>query len=109
MKDPFKAGCLLALPPPVTLPVTRLHPCAFLFLLLLLLLQVPPDGEFALINYRTTHGFKPPFRLHTTVEPDPVTNNKALVTLRLWCEVRWRAEGLVMISGPAAPPAVPAC
>ena len=49
---------------------------------------MPPDGEFALINYRTTHGFKPPFRLHTTIEADPITNTKALLTLRLWCEVR---------------------
>ena len=49
--------------------------------------QVPPDGEFALINYRTTHGFKPPFRLQTTVEADPITDTKALLTLRLWCEV----------------------
>jgi len=23
---------------------------------------VPPDGEFALVNYRTTHGLRPPFR-----------------------------------------------
>lgn len=48
---------------------------------------VPPEGEFALINFRTTRGFKPPFRLHTTVEPDPMTDSKALLTLRLWCEV----------------------
>ncbi|PNW87410.1 hypothetical protein CHLRE_02g146600v5 [Chlamydomonas reinhardtii] len=48
---------------------------------------VPPDGEFALMNYRTTHGFKPPFRLHATVEPDPNSEYKALLTLKLWCEV----------------------
>jgi hypothetical protein len=48
---------------------------------------VPPEGEFALINYRTTRGFKPPFRLHTTIEPDPMTDSKAMLTLRLWCEV----------------------
>lgn len=48
---------------------------------------VPPEGEFALINYRTTRGFKPPFRLHTTIEPDPMTDSKAMLTLRLWCEI----------------------
>lgn len=48
---------------------------------------VPPDGEFALINYRTTSGFKPPFRLQSVVEPDPITDNKALLTVRVWCEV----------------------
>jgi hypothetical protein len=47
-------------------------------------LQVPPEGEFALINYRTSSGFKPPFRLMTTVEPDPQVNTKAVLTLRLW-------------------------
>jgi hypothetical protein len=46
--------------------------------------QVPPEGEFALINYRTSSGFKPPFRLMTTVEPDPQVNTKAVLTLRLW-------------------------
>ncbi|GLC41360.1 hypothetical protein PLESTB_001020500 [Pleodorina starrii] len=48
---------------------------------------VPPDGEFALMNYRTSHGLKPPFRLHTSVEADPHSEYKALLTLRLWCEV----------------------
>lgn len=49
---------------------------------------MPPDGEFALINYRTTRGFRPPFRLHTTMEADPISDNKATLTLRLYCEVR---------------------
>ncbi len=53
---------------------------------------VPPEGEFALINYRTSSGFKPPFRLLTTVEPDPQMANKALLTLRLWWVV---LDGLV--------------
>ncbi|KAG2499617.1 hypothetical protein HYH03_002556 [Edaphochlamys debaryana] len=48
---------------------------------------VPPDGEFALMNYRTTHGFKPPFRLHVSVDADPNSEYKAVVTLKLWCEV----------------------
>ncbi len=47
---------------------------------------VPPEGEFALLNYRTsTAGFKPPFRLQATLEPDPASQQKALLTLRLWC------------------------
>ncbi|KAK3241350.1 hypothetical protein CYMTET_48873 [Cymbomonas tetramitiformis] len=28
----------------------------------------PPDGEFVLMNYRTTHEFKPPFKIYTAVE-----------------------------------------
>ncbi|GFR48289.1 hypothetical protein Agub_g10061, partial [Astrephomene gubernaculifera] len=48
---------------------------------------VPPDGEFALMNYRTSHGFKPPFRLQASVERDPNSDVKANLTLRLWCEV----------------------
>mmetsp|Transcript_12303 Transcript_12303/g.36092 ORF Transcript_12303/g.36092 Transcript_12303/m.36092 type:complete len:445 (-) Transcript_12303:237-1571(-) len=48
---------------------------------------VPPEGEFALLNYRTTGGFKPPFRLHAVMEPDAAMPNKALLELRLWCEV----------------------
>lgn len=48
---------------------------------------VPPEGEFALINYRTSTNLKPPFRLQATCEPDPAATNKALLTLRLWCEI----------------------
>lgn len=48
---------------------------------------VPPDGEFALINYRTTSGFKPPFRLQAIVEADPMSDTKAYLTVTLWCEV----------------------
>lgn len=46
---------------------------------------VPPEGEFALMNYRTSHGLKPPFRLSVTVDADPASDTKALLTLRLWC------------------------
>eukprot|EP00798_Chlamydomonas_sp_ICE-L_P015170 gene15170-21242_t len=49
---------------------------------------VPPDGEFALMNYRTTHGFTPPFRVYMTVEPDPISIDKASITLKIWCEVQ---------------------
>jgi hypothetical protein len=31
---------------------------------------VPPDGEFAVMNYRSTHPFKPPFRVTCSVEED---------------------------------------
>ena len=47
---------------------------------------VPPDGEFALLNYRTTHGLRPPFRLHVSVDPDPASDHKALVSLRLFAD-----------------------
>lgn len=36
-----------------------------------LLELVPPDGEFAVMNYRSTHPFKPPFRVTCVVEDDP--------------------------------------
>ena len=32
---------------------------------------VPPDGEFAVMNYRSTYPFKPPFRVTCTVDDDP--------------------------------------
>ncbi len=33
----------------------------------------PPDGEFALMNYRSTYELKPPYRVFTTLEEDPDT------------------------------------
>lgn len=48
---------------------------------------VPPDGEFALMNYRTSHCAKPPFRVYSSLEQDPNSDMKALLTVRLWCEV----------------------
>ena len=38
---------------------------------------VPPDGEFAVMNYRSTHPFKLPFRMTCTVEDDPNSAFKA--------------------------------
>jgi hypothetical protein len=49
--------------------------------------MVPPDGEFALLNYRTTHGLSPPFRLAISVDADPSSDTKALVSLRLFSDV----------------------
>jgi AP-4 complex subunit mu-1 len=40
---------------------------------------VPPDGEFALANYRTSHGVRPPFRLSVGTEPDAASNTKVSV------------------------------
>lgn len=37
---------------------------------------VPPDGEFALANYRTSHGIRPPFRLSIGTEPDAASEYK---------------------------------
>ena len=48
---------------------------------------VPPDGEFALVNYRTSHGVRAPFRLQLLVEPDGSSELKALVSLRLWADM----------------------
>ena len=30
--------------------------------------QVPPDGEFPVMNYRMTQEFKPPFHVNTLIE-----------------------------------------
>ena len=38
-----------------------------------LLELVPPDGEFAVMNYRSTYPFKAPFRVQTIIEDDPNT------------------------------------
>lgn len=69
---------------------TALHPT--------ICVQTPPDGEFAVMNYRSTAEFKPPFRVYPTVEEVgpymvdviiklradfPSTNNAANVTLTL--------------------------
>jgi AP-4 complex subunit mu-1 len=48
---------------------------------------VPPDGEFALATYRASAaGTPPPFRLSCSVEPDPHSETKAVLTLRLWAD-----------------------
>jgi AP-4 complex subunit mu-1 len=40
---------------------------------------VPPDGEFALANYRTSHALRLPFRLSITTESDPASDHKVRV------------------------------
>ena len=50
-----------------------------------LLELVPPDGEFAVMNYRSTYPFKPPFRVQTVVEDDA---NTALKVSLLICRLR---------------------
>ena len=47
-----------------------------------LLELVPPDGEFAVMNYRSTYPFKPPFRVQTVVEDDANTALKVSLLLR---------------------------
>ena len=49
-----------------------------------LLELVPPDGEFAVMNYRSTYPFKPPFRVQTVVEDDA---NTALKVSLLLCRL----------------------
>ena len=48
-----------------------------------LLELVPPDGEFAVMNYRSTYPFKPPFRVQTVVEDDANTALKVSIILSL--------------------------
>lgn len=47
---------------------------------------VPPDGEFAVMNYRSTYNFKPPFKVYTIVEDDPHSATKAIVFIKLRAE-----------------------
>ncbi|KAF5833171.1 Mu homology domain-containing protein, partial [Dunaliella salina] len=47
----------------------------------------PAEGEFALMNYRTSTGFKPPFRLTCSVDSDPNSPLKAIMIIKLWCEI----------------------
>lgn len=47
---------------------------------------VPPDGEFALMQYRSSYDSKPPFRVYIDLEDDPVSPNKVIVVIKLRCE-----------------------
>eukprot|EP00191_Tetraselmis_sp_GSL018_P002402 CAMPEP_0177604022 /NCGR_PEP_ID=MMETSP0419_2-20121207/15878_1 /TAXON_ID=582737 /ORGANISM="Tetraselmis sp., Strain GSL018" /LENGTH=434 /DNA_ID=CAMNT_0019097941 /DNA_START=641 /DNA_END=1945 /DNA_ORIENTATION=- len=42
----------------------------------------PPDGEFAIMNYRSTKDFRPPFRIYTSVEEMSAYKVEVLVKLR---------------------------
>ncbi|GMH33164.1 hypothetical protein BSKO_00998 [Bryopsis sp. KO-2023] len=48
---------------------------------------VPPDGEFALMNYRVGSSFPPPFRVYTSVDEDQASSMKAYLTLKVRCEL----------------------
>ena len=37
---------------------------------------VPPDGHFALMNYRSSRSFRPPFRVYPMVEDDAYAGDK---------------------------------
>jgi len=47
---------------------------------------VPPDGEFALMQYRSTYDSKPPFRVYIDLEDDPASPNKVLLIIKLRAE-----------------------
>ncbi|KAK9810642.1 hypothetical protein WJX73_006618 [Symbiochloris irregularis] len=47
---------------------------------------VPPDGEFAVMNYRSTSNFKPPFKVYTIIEDDPHAPAKAVLFIKLRAE-----------------------
>ena len=50
---------------------------------------VPPNGEFAVMNYRSTYPFKPPFRVSCTVDEDP--NSTMKVGRARICRLMWPA------------------
>lgn len=47
---------------------------------------VPPDGHFALMNYRSSRSFRPPFRIYPMVEDDMYSGDKLTLYLRLLAE-----------------------
>ena len=47
---------------------------------------VPPEGNFALMTYRSSRSFRPPFRLYPTMEDDAYTGDKVTLYLRLLAE-----------------------
>ncbi|KAL4857960.1 AP-4 complex subunit mu [Chlorella vulgaris] len=46
----------------------------------------PPDGHFALMNYRSSRSFRPPFRVYPLVEDDMYAGDKLTLYLRLLAE-----------------------
>lgn len=53
---------------------------------MLLFSQIPPDGEFPVMNYRMTQEFKPPFRINALIEeagPLKVSKSSFLIKLLL--------------------------
>ena len=59
-----------------------------------LLKLTPPDGELAVMNYRSTYPFKPPFRVSTIVEDDPNTALKVRLLAGLLLPSFWQATKL---------------
>ncbi|THU53111.1 hypothetical protein C4D60_Mb10t10980 [Musa balbisiana] len=45
-------------------------------------LQIPPDGEFAAMNYRMTQEFKPPFRVNALIEEAGQLKAEAIIKIR---------------------------
>ncbi|KAJ8479411.1 hypothetical protein OPV22_023138 [Ensete ventricosum] len=43
---------------------------------------IPPDGEFAAMNYRTTQEFKPPFRVNALIEEAGQLKAEAIIKIR---------------------------
>ncbi|KAK3024924.1 hypothetical protein RJ639_043239 [Escallonia herrerae] len=44
--------------------------------------QVPPDGEFPVMNYRMTQEFKPPFRINTLIEEAGALKAEVILKIR---------------------------
>lgn len=45
--------------------------------------QIPPDGEFPVMNYRMTQEFKPPFRINALIEEaGPLKVSKTCLPLK---------------------------
>lgn len=53
--------------------------------------QVPPDGEFPVMNYRLTQEFKPPFRINTLIEEAGALKVNMLTVFGhvVWCSLQY--------------------
>lgn len=45
----------------------------------------PPDGEFALMQYRSSYDSKPPITVYVELEDDPTSPNKVILDIQLHC------------------------
>lgn len=67
--------CIVLHNDPIVLDDCQFHECADLsqFEMDRSISLAPAPGEFALMNYRCTAGIRPPFRVMTSIEQDPLS------------------------------------
>lgn len=80
--------CLVLHNDPIVLDDCQFHECADLsqFEMDRSISLAPAPGEFALMNYRCTAGIRPPFRVMTSIEQDPLSPFKASIECQMVIE-----------------------